>query len=493
MSYAYDTSRNAAQLEDESALYRQPPHNTELEQALIGCLLLNNESAARLPDYLKPDHFYAPLHKRLIEAILAARARDQLATPLTLKTQFESDPDFREVGGFAYLVRLVEDVPNARNIEQFSKAIVDLATRRELIQVGEGLVNDAFDAPLDHTPQDQIEIAEQALYRLAEPSKRGGGFKSFKIAAGVALQQAEFARQNRDGLPGVPTGFTKLDEKLGGFQKSDLLILAGRPGMGKTALATNIAVNAARKKLNDTTEGGTVAFFSLEMSAEQLATRIISEVAEIPLWEIRKGRVQNRDFEKLIDAVTLLENLPLYIDDSPGLSIAQVTARARRMKRDKTGLDLIVIDYLQLLEGSGLKRNENRVQEVTEITKGLKNLAKELNIPVLALAQLSRGVDARDDKRPVLSDLRESGSIEQDADCVMFVFREEYYHKSREPDKDDPEYGKWFEKMNRIGGKAEVLVEKHRNGPTGSVRLAFDGSFTRFDNLADDDELPDRH
>ncbi|MFT3809020.1 MAG: replicative DNA helicase [Micropepsaceae bacterium] len=493
MSYAYDTSRATPQQDEESALYRQPPHNTELEQALIGCLLLNNELAGRLPDYLKPDHFYAPLHRRLLEAILSARARDQLATPLTLKTQFENDPDFREVGGFAYLVRLVEDVPNARSIEHFSKAIFDLATRRELINVGEGLLNDAYEAALDFTPQDLIEAAEKELYRLAEPSKRGGGFKSFKTAAFKALEQAEVAQRMRGKIPGVPTGLFKLDDMLGGFQRSDLLILAGRPGMGKTALATNIAVNAARAKLNDSTEGGTVAFFSLEMSAEQLATRIISEVAEIPLWQIRRGKVEPRDFPSLIDAVSLLENLPLYIDDSPGLSISQVAARARRMKRDKTGLDLIVIDYLQLLEGSGAKRNENRVQEVTEITKGLKNLAKELDIPVLALAQLSRGVDARDDKRPVLSDLRESGSIEQDADAVMFVFREEYYHKSREPDQNDPDYAKWLEKMNRIGGKAEVLVEKHRNGPTGSVRLAFDGSFTRFDNLADDDELPERH
>lgn len=491
MTVAYDDRQAAA---EDSALFRQPPHNIELEQALIGCLLLNNESASRLPDSLRPDHFYAPLHRRLVEAVLQARSRDQLATPLTLKTQFENDPDFREVGGFSYLVRLVEDVPSVRAIEQFAKAIYDLATRRELINVGEGLVNDAYDAPLDYTPADQIEAAERALYALADPAKRGGGFKSFRQAAAKALETAEYARQNRGGIPGVTTGFKKLDEKLGGMQKSDLLIVAGRPGMGKTAFATNIAVNAARRKLADPTEGGTVAFFSLEMSAEQLATRIISEVSEIPLWEIRKGRVEARDFGRLIEAVTLLENLPLYIDDSPGLSISQVTARCRRMARDKKiGLDLVVIDYLQLLEGSGMKRNENRVQEVTEITKGLKNIAKELNIPVMALAQLSRSVDSRDDKRPVLSDLRESGSIEQDADAVMFVFREEYYHKSREPAQDDPEYAKWLEKMNRIFGKAEVLLEKHRHGPTGSIRLAFDGQFTRFDNLAEEDELPERH
>jgi replicative DNA helicase len=491
MSLAYD---DRSQRADETPLYRQPPHNIELEQALIGCLLLNNEALVRLPDALKAEHFFAPLHRRLFEAIHAANSRNQLATPLTLKTQFEADPDFREVGGFNYLVRLVEDVPNARTIEQFGQALFDLATRRELINVGEGLINDAYDSPLDYTPAQQIEAAERALYGLAEPGKRGGGFKSFRTAAAEALRVAEFARKTRGGIPGVPTGFRKLDDKLGGLQTSDLLILAGRPGMGKTALATNMAVNAARAKLNDPEDGGTVAFFSLEMSAEQLATRIISEVAEIPLWEIRRGKVDARDFGRLIEAVTLLENLPLYIDDSPGLSIGQVAARARRMARDKkTGLDLVVIDYLQLLEGSSGKRFENRVQEVQDITKGLKNLAKELNIPVLALAQLSRGVDARDDKRPVLSDLRESGSIEQDADAVLFVFREEYYHKSREPDQSDPEWPKWFEKMNRIGGKAEVLIEKHRNGPTGTVRLAFDGNYTRFDNLADEDELPERH
>ncbi|MCC6920047.1 MAG: replicative DNA helicase [Alphaproteobacteria bacterium] len=490
MSVAYD---DRAPRSDE-LLYRQPPHNIELEQALIGCLLLNNESIARLPDALKPDHFFAPLHRRLYEAVWAAHSKGHLATPLTLKTQFELDPDFRELGGFAYLVRLVEDVPNVRSIEQFGQAIVDLATRRELITLGEALINDAYDSPLDHTPSHQIEAAERALYGLAEPSKRGGGFKSFRAAAAEALRTAEYARKTRGGVPGVVTGFRKLDDKLGGMQNSDLLILAGRPGMGKTALATNMAVNAARAKLNDPEEGGTVAFFSLEMSAEQLATRIISEVAEIPLWEIRRGKVESRDFGRLIEAVTLLENLPLYIDDSPGLSVGQVAARARRMARDKKiGLDMIVIDYLQLLEGSPGKRFDNRVAEVSDITKNLKGLAKELNIPVLALAQLSRGVDARDDKRPVLSDLRESGSIEQDADAVMFVFREEYYHKSREPDHSDPEWPKWFEKMNRIGGKAEVLIEKHRHGPTGSVKLAFDGNFTRFDNLADDDELPERH
>jgi replicative DNA helicase len=491
MTFAYD---NRATPADESALYRQPPHNIELEQALIGCLLLNNDSANRLPDYLKPDHFYAPLHRRLFEAILLARSRDQLATPLTLKTQFDSDPDFRELGGFAYLVRLVEDVPSVRNLEQFARAIADLATRRELIGLGEGLVNDAYDAPLDYTPSDQIETAERALYAIAEPQKRGGGFKSFKQAADRALEYAEIALKTRGGVSGVPTGFTELDEKLGGLQRSDLLILAGRPGMGKTALATNMAVNAARMRLNDPEEGAVVAFFSLEMSAEQLATRIISEVSEIPLWEIRKGRVKAHDFPKLIDAVALLENLPLYIDDSPGLSIAQIAARARRMARDKKiGLGMIVIDYLQLIEASGFRKNDNRVQEVTEVSKGLKNLAKELEVPVLACAQLSRGVDARDDKRPVLSDLRESGSIEQDADIVMFVYREEYYHKSREPAHDDPEYGKWFEKMERVGGKADVLVEKHRSGPTGTIHLAFDGAFTRFDNLADEDRLPERH
>lgn len=468
MSFAYDTSRAAASQDDESALYRQPPHNTELEQALIGCLLLNNESAARLPDYLKPEHFYAPLHRRLVEAILAARARDQLATPLTLKTQFESDPDFREVGGFAYLVRLVEDVPNARNIEHFAKAIFDLATRRDLITVGEGLLNDAYDAALDYTPQDLIEAAEKELYRLAEPSKRGGGFKSFKTAVYKALEQAEVAQKSRGKIPGVATGLFKLDDMLGGFQRSDLLILAGRPGMGKTALATNIAVNAARAKLREPTEGGTVAFFSLEMSAEQLATRIMSEVAQIPLWQIRRGRVEPRDFPNLIDAVAVLENMPLYIDDSPGLSISQVAARARRMKRDKSGLDLIVIDYLQLLEGSGAKRNENRVQEVTEITKGLKNLAKELDIPVLALAQLSRGVDARDDKRPVLSDLRESGSIEQDADVVFLVHRPDFYDKEDRP------------------GEADIIMAKHRNGPTETFHLAFLGATSKFKDMPQD-------
>ncbi len=430
-------------------LYRQPPHNIELEQALIGCLLLNNETVARLPDYLKAEHFFAPLHRRLYESIVLAKARDQLATPLTLKTQFESDPDFREAGGFNYLVRLVEDVPSVRNVDQFAKAIFDLATRRELIGVGEAIVNDAYDAPLDYTPQEQVEAAEKALYALAEPAKRGGGMKSFRAAASVALAAAETAKRNGGRVTGVSSGLVDMDKKLGGFQRSDLIVLAGRPGMGKTALGLNVAVNAARNKLNGGEVGAVVAFFSLEMSAEQLATRVLSEDSRISGWHIRHGKIDNNQFPALIDSVARLEELPLYIDDSPGLSISQVAARCRRMKRDpKIGLGLIVIDYLQLLEATPGKRLDNRVQEITDITKNLKGLAKELDVPVIALSQLNRGVDSRDDRRPVLSDLRESGSIEQDADVVMFVYREEYYLRTRKPDGSDAKkYAEWEEKL----------------------------------------------
>jgi replicative DNA helicase len=480
--------------EADALLHREAPHNIELEQALLGCILLNSEILNRLPDYLKPEHFFAPLHRRLFQAMTAAKARDQMVSALTLKTQFENDPDFREVGGLAYLQRLAEDVPSVRNTDQFAKLIHDLATRRKLIEVGEAIVNDAYDAPLDYTPQEQVEAAEKALYGIADPAKRGGGIRKFGAAASVALEQAEAARRHGGKVTGVSSGLTSMDDKLGGFQKSDLIILAGRPGMGKTALALNFAVNAARAKLAGRHAGGTVAFFSLEMSAEQLAVRVLSEDSRISGWHIRHGKVDKDQFPGLIDSVERLEELPLYIDDSPGLSVSQVMARCRRMQRDpKIGLDMVVIDYLQLLEGSGGKRYDNRVQEITDITKNLKGLAKELNIPVIACSQLNRGVDSRDDRRPVLSDLRESGSIEQDADVVMFVYREEYYLATRKPDATDAKkQAEWDEKMARAIGKAECIIEKHRHGETGVVQLSYAGQYSRFGSLTDDDDIPEK-
>jgi replicative DNA helicase len=374
-----------------------------------------------------------------------------------------------------------------------------LSLRRDLIGIGEDMVNVAYEAPVDFAPRAQIEDAERRLYELAESGRYDGGFQRFSQALTVAVDMAAKAFQRDGKLSGIATGLRDLDTKMGGLQPSDLIVLAGRPGMGKTALATNIAFNVARahraevqpdgtmKSIN----GGIVGFFSCEMSAEQLATRIIAERTGISSSLIRRGGITEVDFEKIRDYSIELQSLPFYVDETGGLSISQLTARARRLKRQK-GLDLIVIDYIQLLQGSGKRGNDNRVQEVTEITTNLKALAKELNVPVIALSQLSRQVENRDDKRPQLSDLRESGSIEQDADVVMFVYREEYYLANKEPRAGTPEYEKWQTEMDLAHGKAEVIIGKQRHGPTGTVDLHFEANVTRFGDLAPDGQVPDR-
>jgi replicative DNA helicase len=359
------------------------------------------------------------------------------------------------------------------------------------------MVNIAFDAPVDFAPREQIEDAERRLYDLAETGRYGGGFQKFETALTTAVDMAARAYQRDGKLSGLATGLTDLDTKMGGLQSSDLIIIAGRPGMGKTALATNIAYNVARAWRGevradghiDTVNGGIVGFFSLEMSAEQLATRIIAEQTGVPSSTIRRGGINELDFEKIKDVAVELQHLPCFIDETGGLTVAQLAARARRLKRQK-GLDLVVIDYIQLLQGSTRRALENRVQEVTEITTSLKALAKELNVPILALSQLSRQVENRDDKRPQLSDLRESGSIEQDADVVMFVFREEYYLSTKEPRPGSDEYTKWQVEMAAVHGKAEIIIGKQRHGPTGTVNLQFDAAVTRFDNLERDAHLP---
>ncbi len=478
----------AAQPADEAPA-RQAPHDLDIEQAVLGALLLNNDAYTRIADILRKEHFYSSLHARIFEAIAHLKGeKDRIANPLTLRAYFEGDAAFADAGGTAYLQALIENAPSILNVREYAQALTEMATRRELIRIAEDIAASAMTSDMDLPPQRQIEEAEKALYAIADKGKFGGGFVSMKQALAGALDMAETALKRKTQTTGVATGFRLMDWMLGGLQPSDLIILAGRPGMGKTSLATNIAVNAARAKLNNPDEGGAAAFFSLEMSAVQLATRVMAEVAQIPSEQIRTGKIKEDKFYDLADAVRTIENMPLYIDDSPGLSIAQIAARARRMKRDKSlGLDLIVIDYLQLIEPA--TKRDNRVQEITEISKGLKGLAKELNVPVVALSQLNRGVDNRDDKRPVLSDLRESGSIEQDADVVMFVYREEYYLKSREPDMTDAKkYAEWQSKMERAHGKADVLIEKHRHGPTGAVTLAFQGEFTRFDNLAREED-----
>ena len=476
---------------EPSERLRMVPFDVETEQALLGAILINNDAYERVSSFLQPEHFHEPMHQRIYEAAGRVIRKGQLASPVTLRPYFSLDAAMKDVGGADYLAEIVRFAPAVINAVDFARMIFDLAQRRELIRVGEEIVNTAYDPPIDLSPGEQIEEAEKALYTIAEKTRFGGGFRTFKAAMVGAIEVAERAYQSPTHVTGVPTGFSGLDNLLGGFQKSDLIIIAARPGMGKTSLVTNIAFHAARESMRSEGQNGArVAFFSLEMSGEQLATRIIAEQAEVSGSKIRRGKIEERDMQALIRVSTELERLPLYIDDTGGLSIAQVAARSRRLQRSG-GLGMIIVDYLQLLTGTGSKKNENRVQEITEITKGLKTLAKELAVPVIALSQLSRGVDAREDKRPVLADLRESGSIEQDADVVMFIFREAYYLETKEPSMDDPvEYQKWREKMDRIHGLSDILVEKHRHGATAKVTLRFEKQYTRFFDLAEDDSLP---
>jgi replicative DNA helicase len=484
----------ARQLVEASApLYRAAPHNIEAEQALLGAILVNNEALYRVTDFLEPQHFFEPIHQQTYDICRSLIRMGKLASPVTLKTFLPADLDVAGLKLGQYLARLAAEATTIINAVDYGRTVYDLAIRRELIGIGEEMVNVAYDAPVDFAPREQIEDAERRLYELAETGRYGGGFQKFETALTTAVDMAARAYQREGRLSGLATGLIDLDAKMGGLQASDLIIVAGRPGMGKTALATNIAYNVARAWRGevrpdghiDTVNGGIVGFFSLEMSAEQLATRIISEQTGIPSSTIRRGGIHEQDFEKIKDVAIELQHLPFFIDETGGLTVAQLAARARRLKRQK-GLDLVVIDYIQLLQGSSRRALEGRVQEVTEITTSLKALAKELNVPVLALSQLSRQVENREDKRPQLSDLRESGSIEQDADVVMFVFREEYYLSNKEPRPGSDEHTRWQLEMAAVHGKAEVIIGKQRHGPTGTVNLQFEAAVTRFDNLERD-------
>jgi replicative DNA helicase len=474
----------------EQEVYRHVPYDVEVEQALLGAILVDNRALEAVTALLKPEHFYDPLHQRLYEAMVASQERGGMTlTPLTLHAAMKADPGLQEVGGHAYLVGLAQAAPALPNVRDYARILHDLAVRRSLISIGEDMVNAAYEAPHDKPPKAQIEEAEKALYRISESSKYSAGPLDFAESLRRTVELAEKAQARGGRISGLVTGFSDIDSLLGGLQPSDLIILAGRPGMGKSSLATNMAFHAARAYVQDmesgadVPRGAPVLLFSLEMAAQQLAARILSEQTEIEMWKIRNGRFSETEWEKFVLSMQDLSTLPLYIDDTGGISIAQIAARARRLKREKN-IGCVMIDHIQLVAGSG--RPENRVQEITEISKSLKVLAKELDVPVLALSQLSRGVDSRDDKRPVLSDLRESGSIEQDADVVMFIYREEYYLKSREPDPSSAEHAKWLEKCERAHRRAEVLVEKHRHGATNKIELFFDDRFTRFSNLATD-------
>jgi replicative DNA helicase len=485
---------------DEDELpFREAPNNIEAEQALLGAILVNNAAFDRVSAFLMPEHFFEPVHGRIFEALVKIIGMGKLASPVTLKTYFEHDESLADIGGAQYLVRLAASATAVINAEDYARTVYDLATRRNLILIGEDLVNTAYDAPPDLLPSDQIEDAEQRLYDLAEKGKYGGDFQTFSRALTDAIDMAGAAYERDGGLSGISCGLSSIDEKMGGLQASDLIILAGRPSMGKTALATNIAFHVARNYRAETQpdgstktlDGAVVGFFSLEMSAEQLATRIIAEQAAVSSGKIRRGKITETEFNKLVSVSQELQSLPLYIDETGGITIAQLAARARKLKRQRN-LGLIIIDYLQLLSGSARKASDGRVQEVSEITQRLKALAKELDVPIIALSQLSRQVEARDDKRPQLADLRESGSIEQDADVVAFVFREEYYVERRMPALNTPEFFEWQDEMSRVEGIAEFIIGKQRHGPTGKIELHFQADVTRFSDLAPSSHMPER-
>jgi replicative DNA helicase len=483
--------------EEQQPQYRTPPSNIEAEQALLGAVLVNNRAFEQVSEFLRADHFSDPLHGRIFDAIGKQLERGLEANPTTLQFFFENDEALVEIGGQTYLARLAASAVTVINARDYGSTIHDLFLRRQLIDLGEDTVNEAYAPDLEDAAVNQIERAEQRLYDLATIGDYQGGFRDFTSVLTEAINIAEAAYKRDGHLTGVATGLTDLDNLLGGLHSSDLVILAGRPSMGKTALATNIAYHAAEnfktsvdERGNEAvTDGAMVAFFSLEMSAEQLATRILAEKSGVGSEQIRRGNLTGAQFDKLVEATHELQRAKIFIDDTPALTVSALRTRARRLKRQH-GLGLIVIDYLQLVSGT-TTRSDNRVQEVSEITRGLKTLAKELNVPVLALSQLSRQVEQRDDKRPQLSDLRESGSIEQDADVVMFIFREEYYLSRREPREDTPEHHAWQEEMDQVHNLAEVIVAKQRHGPTGRTLLHFNAMLTKFGNLAKQDYTPE--
>jgi replicative DNA helicase len=482
------------------------PQNVEAEASLLGALMIDNRLVEDVQLKLRPDHFFEPLHGRIYEAILRMTDANRVANPVTLRPLFEADEAIKEVGGPAYLAQLTGSGAAVIGARDFAQQIYDLALLRALIGVGRDLVEGALDTSEDVAPLAQIERAETELYKVAEEGGAEGRARSFGEAAMDSIRNAEAALNRGGGLTGITSGFTGLNSRIGGLQRSDLIIVAGRPGMGKTALATNMAFAAAERFLQDQADGiepakaagAPVAIFSLEMSSEQLVTRVLSEQSQVTAEQIRTGSLGRQEFASFARTAERLHSLPFYIDDTPGLTIAALRTRARRLKRQK-GIGLIVVDYLQLLSGTGRGANDNRVQEISEISRGLKQLAKELDVPVIGVSQLSRAVEQREDKRPQLADLRESGSIEQDADIVLFVYREEYYLRAHEPKHPIPgdsaevfsAFEEWESKHSQVAGMAELIIAKNRHGGTGKERLRFEGRFTKFSDPADDDRLPE--
>ena len=456
------------------------PSNLEAEQALIGSVLVNNDIIDEISNIVSSSKFFDPVHSKIYEVIETLNNKGMIANPITLKNHFENNSGLVDVGGVDYLIKLTRFSASSRQAVDYAKLIHEMYVKRELIIISDNMSEESQDESLDKSGENIIEDAEQSLYQLAERGNFSQSYMKFSQALDQTIEMATLAMKNDQGIVGVPTGLDDLDEKLGGLHKSDLIIIAGRPSMGKTALATNIAYYAA-KKIHENNEKKSVAFFSLEMSSEQLSTRILSEQARIQSHHIRRGKASEEELNRYIETSRNIYDLPLYIDETPAITISALSNRARRLKR-LFGLSLIVVDYIQLMRSSS-KRNDGRVQEISEITQGLKALAKELSVPVLALSQLSRAVEQRDDKIPQLSDLRESGSIEQDADVVMFVYREEYYLEKKQPKEGSIEHAEWQSKMNDVNGQADIIIGKQRHGPTGNIHVEFEGAYTKFKNL----------
>tara|TARA_B100001939_G_scaffold156104_1_gene134869 strand:+ start:1172 stop:2587 length:1416 start_codon:yes stop_codon:yes gene_type:complete len=457
--------------------FEELPNNVEAEQSVIGSILLSNEIFDEISMLINNKNFYDPMHQKIFAAIEKLIYGGMLANPITLKNHFENEKDDLNVP--EYLVKITKFSTSSRQAIEYSKLIYDLFVKRELIKISENVIDTAKLNDLDSDGQKIIEDFEKSLFDLAEKGSFSSSLIKFDEAMRQTIEMASNAYKNEEGIVGVPTGLTDLDDRLGGLHKSDLIIIAGRPSMGKTALATNIAFNAA-KKLQDNGKKSSIAFFSLEMSSEQLSTRILAEQSRIKSNDIRRGKISEEQFDKFIETSKNVSELPLYIDETPAISIAALSNRARRIKR-LYGLDMVVIDYIQLMRAANFK--DGRVQEISEITQGLKALAKELSVPVVALSQLSRAVESRDDKKPQLSDLRESGSIEQDADVVMFVYREAYYLERKEPRPATVEHAEWQAKMNEVSNLAEIIIGKQRHGPTGNIMLEFEAMFTKFKDI----------
>ena len=460
---------------------KKMPCNIEAEQAVIGSILISNDIYDEISPIIDAQKFFDPIHVKIFTTIEILISKGLLANPITLKNYFENNEGLKELGGHDYLIKITKLATSIKQAVDYANIVQEMHIRRELIKISESVLYQASsNTEIETSGEEMIQNTEKSLFDLAERGHFNRSFIKFDRALKQTIEMAESAHKNEGGIVGVPTGLTDLDSRLGGMHKQDLIIIAGRPSMGKTALATNIAFHAA-KNIEKKESKSTVAFFSLEMSSEQLSTRILSEQSRIRSNDIRRGRVTEHEFEKFIETSKNISDLPLYIDETPAITIAAISNRSRRIKR-LFGLELIVVDYIQLMRSIG-KKEYNRVQEISEITQGLKALAKELDVPVLALSQLSRQVEQRDNKKPQLSDLRESGSIEQDADVVMFVYREAYYLENKEPTLGSVDHAEWQQKMDEVSRLADIIIGKQRHGPTGNVKVEFEAMYTKFSNL----------